>query len=56
MTLRCLPANDCGTFLSADLSRCKVAFGCKINHFLHKCAQLKVKVLRLTYIFARTRD
>lgn len=43
MTLWCLPANDCGTFLSADLSRCKFAFGCKINHFLHKCAQLEVK-------------
>lgn len=44
MTLCCLPANDCGTFLSADLSRCKFAFGCKINHFLHKCAQLQGKV------------
>lgn len=54
MTLQCLPANDCGTFLSADLSRCKFAFGCKINHFLHKCAQLEAKVLRLIYIFART--
>lgn len=51
MTLRCLPANDCGTFLSADLSRCKFAFGCKINHFLHKCAQLEVKVEGLgTYL------
>lgn len=51
MTLWCLPANDCGTFLSADLSRCKFAFGCKINHFLHKCAQLEVKVEGLgTYL------
>lgn len=44
MTRWRLPAKGWGTFLSADLSRCKFAFGCKINHFLHKCAQLYVRV------------
>lgn len=42
MTLQCLPANECGTFLSADLWRYKFAFGCKVNHFLHKHTQLLV--------------